>query len=83
MFSKIDLNKGFHQLVLSEDSRNMTTFSTHVGLRRYKRLNFGFSCAPEIFQNEIRQTLEGLNATLNISDDIIVHGKTREEHDQN
>ena len=61
MFSKVDLNKGFHQLVLSEESRNMTTFPTHVGLRRYKRLNFGVSCAPEIFQNEIRQALEGLN----------------------
>ena len=83
VFSKVDLNKGFHQLVLSEQSRSMTTFATHVGLRRYKRLNFGVSCAPEIFQNEIRQALEGLNGTLNISDDIIVHGKTREEHDQN
>ena len=83
VFSKVDLNKGFHQLVLSEESRNMTTFATHVGLRRYKRLNFGVSCAPEIFQNEIRQALEGLNGVLNISDDIIVHGKTREEHDKN
>ena len=82
VFSKVDLNKGFHQLVLSEQSRSMTTFATHVGLRRYKRLNFGVSCAPEIFQNEIRQALEGLNGTLNISDDIIVHGKTREQHDQ-
>ena len=36
-----------------------------------------------IFQNEIRQALEGLNGTSNIIDDIIVHGKTREEHDQN
>ena len=43
VFSKVDLNKEFHQLVLSEDSRNMTTFATHVGLRRYKRLNFGVS----------------------------------------
>ena len=83
VFSKVDLNKGFHQLVLSEESRNMTTFATNVGLRRYKRLNFGVSCAPEIFQNEIRQALEGLNGVLNISDDIIVHGKTREEHDKN
>ena len=83
VFSKVNLNKGFHHLVLSEDSRNMTTFASNVGLRRYKRLNFGVSCAPEIFQNEIRQTLGRLNATLNISDDIIVHGKTREEYDQN
>ena len=61
VFSKVDLLKGFHQLELSEESRNMTVFASHVGLRRYKRLNFGVSVAPEIFQNEIRQTLQGLH----------------------
>ena len=38
---KIDLNNGYHQLVLHEESRYITTFTTHVGLRRYKRLMFG------------------------------------------
>ena len=28
IFSKVDLKSGYHQLVLSEDSRNITTFST-------------------------------------------------------
>ena len=32
VFSKIDLVQGFHQLVLSRDLRNLTTFATHVGL---------------------------------------------------
>ena len=36
VFSKIDLNQGYHQFPLHEDSRNLTTFSTHVGLYRYK-----------------------------------------------
>lgn len=48
-FSKLDLNQGYHQLELHPDSRYLTTFSTHVGLRRYKRLNFGISSAAEIF----------------------------------
>ncbi|CAB4026689.1 Hypothetical predicted protein, partial [Paramuricea clavata] len=58
VFSKLDLNQGYHQLELSEESRYVTTFSTHVGLRRYKRLNFGVTSAAEIFQNTIRETLE-------------------------
>ena len=41
VFSKLDLAKGFHQLELHEDSRGITTFSTHAGLRRFRRLNFG------------------------------------------
>jgi hypothetical protein len=60
----------------------MTSFATHVGLRRYKRLNVGVA-APEIFQNENRQIIQGLNGVLNISDDILIHGRTRKEHDGN
>ena len=57
IFSKLDLNAGYHQIELHPDSRYMTTFTTHVGLRGYKRLNFGISSAAEIFQNTIRETL--------------------------
>ena len=41
VFSKLDLNAGYHQLELHPASRYITTFTTHLGLRRYKRLNFG------------------------------------------
>ena len=36
VFSKLDLNNGYHQLMLHQDSRFITTFTTHMGLRRYK-----------------------------------------------
>lgn len=81
-FSKIDLKDGYHQLELDEASREITTFSTHVGLRRYKRLNFGINSAAEVFQNTIRQVLQGIEGVINISDDILVHGKSQEEHDR-
>ena len=48
---------------------------------RYKRLNFGISSAAEIFQNVIRETLEGIPGALNISDDILVFGKMQSAHD--
>ncbi|MES9882663.1 MAG: RNase H-like domain-containing protein [Sedimenticola sp.] len=83
VFSTIDLKNGFHQIVLAPESRSITTFSTHVGLYRYKRLNMGVTSAPEIFQNEVRQVLEGLHGVRNISDDIIVYGKNQAEHDRN
>ena len=81
IFSKLGLNQGYHQLEISEKSRNITTFTTHVGLRRYKRLNFGLTCASEFFQNTIRTSLEGLEGVHNISDDIIVYGNSQEQHD--
>ena len=82
VFSKLDLNQGYNQLELAPESRYITTFGTHMGLMRYKRLNFGISCAPEIFQNVIRETLEGTDGAKNISDDILVFGKSQKEHDQ-
>ena len=80
-FSKLDLNQGYHQLELDESSRKFTVFSTHRGLFKYKRLNFGVNAAAEIFQNKIRKSLEGLEGVLNISDDLLVYGTSQEEHD--
>ena len=81
IFTKLDLNQAYLQLELSPESRHITTFSTHVGLYRYKRLNYGTNAAAEIFQNTLTQALQGLKGVQNIADDIIVFGDTREEHD--
>ena len=32
VFSHLDMNRGYQQLDLKENSRNITTFATHVGL---------------------------------------------------
>ncbi|KAJ8346728.1 hypothetical protein SKAU_G00281290 [Synaphobranchus kaupii] len=82
VFSKLELNAGYHQLELHPDSRYITTFTTHTGLWRYTRLNFGISSAAEVFQNTIQQMLEGIPNVRNISDDILVYGKTQEENDR-
>lgn len=82
VFSKLDLNQGYNQLELAPESRYITTFSTHLGLMRYKRLNFGISSAAEVFQNAIRETLGGIEGAINISDDILIYGKTQEQHNR-
>ncbi len=82
-FSKLDLSQAYHQLELEENSRYITTFTTHEGLFRYKRLNYGTNAAAEIFQFTLQQQLRGLHGVRNIADDIIVYGKTREDHDAN
>ena len=82
VFSKLDLKWGFHQIELAEESRGITTFSTHCGLYRYKRLMFGITSAPEVYQHIIQQVLQGCEGVQNIADDIIVHGPTVELHDQ-
>ena len=66
---------------MDEASRDITTFATHEGLKRYKRLNFGTSNAAEIFQNVIHTTFQDIDGCINISDDILVFAKTQNEHD--
>ncbi|KAL1469094.1 hypothetical protein MTO96_004823 [Rhipicephalus appendiculatus] len=82
IFSKLDLKDRYHQLELGASSRVITTFSTHAGLFRYKRLNFRINSAAEVFQDTIQQVLANIPNVLNVSDDILVHGKTEREHDE-
>ena len=81
-FSKIDLKMGFHQFVLSPRSRDITTFNTHVGLFRYKRLMFGINAAPEIYQREVASIIRGIPGVANLADDIVIHGRSESEHDE-
>lgn len=82
-FSKLDIKSAFQQIELDEESRAITTFATDCGLFRFKRLVFGLNCAPECFQHILEETLRGLNGVVNFIDDILVFGKSKEEHDFN
>ncbi len=84
VFSKIDMREGYHQIELEPGSRDITTFSTHVGLRRYKRLIMGISCASELFNQLIENVVEGIPGVRNRGDDIIIFGKgpnAQQDHD--
>ncbi|CAB4016774.1 uncharacterized protein K02A2.6-like, partial [Paramuricea clavata] len=82
IFTKLDLRSGYHQLSLAEESRHITTFVTHKGLYRYKKLNFGTNSASEIFQHVISEQVRDIPNAINISDDIIIFGITQAEHDK-
>jgi hypothetical protein len=79
-FTKLDLTQAYHQLELSPSSRHITTFVTHTGIYRFKRLNYGTNSAAEIFQHTLQQVLQGIKGVRNIADDILIFGSTYEEH---
>lgn len=73
IFTKLDLKWGYHQLELTPESRDFTTFAVHTGTYRYKRLIFGVSSVSKQYQHEIATATAGIEGVQNISDDIIVH----------
>ena len=81
VFSKLDLRKGFFHIQLHPDSRDLTATITPLGLRRYCRLPMGMTDSSSIFQRLISQTLSSIPGVLVYIDDIIVFGRTPEEHD--
>lgn len=58
-FSKIDLASAYHQLELTPESRDLTTFVTHEGLFRFRRVCFGLASAPATFQKMMTALLKG------------------------
>ena len=79
--SKLDFNSAYHQIELAPESRDITTFETHQGLYRYKRLMFCVRCAYEMYQKVLRQVLQECDGVHNFLD-VIVHAATEEEHDK-
>ena len=57
VFSTLDAACGFWQIPLDENSQLMTTFITPFGRYAFRRLPFGISSAPEIFQRKCRHLL--------------------------
>lgn len=80
-FTKLDIKNAFHQVELHPDSRHITTFISSKGLYRYKRLMFGITCAPELFQKILEKILLKCDGAINFIDDILIYGQTEQEHD--
>ncbi|KAJ1524592.1 hypothetical protein ONE63_011078 [Megalurothrips usitatus] len=81
VFSKIDLTQAYTQVPVDEATAKVLTVNTHKGLFSVHRLPFGVSAAPGIFQRLICDLLAGLDGVKVWLDDILVRGRTRQEHD--
>ena len=60
---------------------SLITFGTPFGRYRFTHLPFGIHSASEVFQAEVASIIANLTGCIIFQDDIIVWGKTREEHD--
>ena len=82
-FTKADCSSGYWQVKLDEPSSKLTTFQTCFGRYRWLRLPFGLSVSAEIFQKRLMEIFGDLKGVICVADDIIIHGKNEDEHEEN
>ena len=79
-FSTLDLSHAYLQILMDDASKPYLTVNTHHGLFTYNRLPFGVSSSPGIFQRVVDTVMGGCPGVAIFLDDIIVTGKTEDEH---
>lgn len=81
-FSSLDLATGYHQVLLHPNDSEKTAFSTPTGHYEFNRMPMGLKGAPATFQRLMTYVLSGLQGIkcLVYLDDIIVYGKTLNDH---
>lgn len=84
IFSTIDLESGYHQILIRKEDREKTGFSINHAKFHFKRMPFGLKNAPSIFQrcvNDILYDYIGKFAYVYI-DDVLIFSNTPVEHMQ-
>ena len=76
----MDVASGYHQIPLDEASAKLTTFITPFGRFYFKRLPFGISSGPEIFQRLMTEILKEIEGVVCYFDDILIHTADEESH---
>lgn len=79
LYTRLDLERAYHQIELDEASKQLTVMSTPFGMFAYNKLPFGIKTAPAIFQRFISQVLQGIQGTIAYMDDILICGRDMEE----
>ena len=83
VFTKVDLSSGYWHVKLDDESSLLTTFQTCFGRYRWLRLPFGLNVSSEIFQKRLLDAFADLRGIVCIADDVVIHGKTQQDHDAN
>ena len=82
LFLTMDITAAYHQIPVAKEDIAKTAFITKYGLYEFKTMPFGLQTAPQTYQRLMELALSGLQWTtcLIYINDVIVYGKTFDEH---
>ena len=83
MFSKVDGNKAFFGMHLTEQVFLLTMFNTHLSRYRFLHVLFGLKMSQDIFQMWMDDIAAQCPGILVIHDNIFIYGKDDKNHDAN
>lgn len=83
-FSVLDLRSGYYQVEMSEADKDKTAFICPLGFFQFERMPQGITGAPATFQRLMEKAVGDMNLiqVLVYLDDLIVFGRTLEEHEE-
>lgn len=82
VFSKLDLQSGFHQIRIKANDTDKTAFRTKYGHYEFNVLPFGLCNSPATFQSTMNQVFRPLidKCVVVYIDDVLVYSPTPEQH---
>ncbi|XP_060543046.1 uncharacterized protein K02A2.6-like [Pantherophis guttatus] len=75
IFAKLDLAQAYQQLPIDEATAEAQTIVTHRGTFKCKRLQFGVSVAPGLFQSLMERLLQGIEGVVPYFDDVLISAR--------
>ena len=82
VFTTINLSSAYHQVPLTDESKDITAFITTEGLFRFTRIPFGLASASSVFKCMIHKIFKDVKGVSYFQDDILILSKDQEEHDK-
>ena len=85
-FSTVDFKSAYHQVEILEEHKERTAFTAGpLGFYEYNRMPFGMTNSPATYQRMMEECLSDLHLKICciFIDDVIVFGRTYEEHLEN
>jgi hypothetical protein len=79
-FSIIDLKDAYYQVLVDPSCRKYLTIATEKGFFQYKRLPFGITVAPMLFQRFMDTLFADIPGVVCVQDDIALGGTDRTDH---
>ena len=80
IFSKVDLFKAYHQIVIDPRDRHKTCVTSPWGTFQFKRLSMGLKNSGQSFQRLLDSVIGDMKNVFCYLDDLLIYSKTQQEH---